>query len=443
MPRLKRAEALFHALALAVAAFFASGSVARATCPDPIAPPLNWVTKSEVTVLGLKVEQYAWYDSNCLKRTVSLKLEGNGNPGHGGYAVQMTYQFPGVSGPQDVFVNQENSSDGGFGYFVSHERYRTFADNSSDTIASKIFGVDDSPLGLGFAAPGAPLTASESTGAYRIHTTYFHYGTITPDPVNAAGNDTTRLPLTAASYARYPMPVTLTWIFQAQTDAPRYHVDVDLSQVAQADRVGFDLRAPYGVMVFDNGKDGLVSKIQWGDRFLFTTASAPVTRNSEWTYDTANSGARFNAMIAGAYEMGLYEPAKFAHSKLDDGFSEERGSTSAAFNQGRGCAEGETQLLPCDWEWPYQGVQYSLPTHANSTPTNFKKIAWGSTAFYGAGAGLPQVFDTSSTSEPIVGFPASRHIDYNVCILLGRTIANGLTRAAAAGKANCASANFN
>lgn len=438
---------MVRVLALATAvAFLASGVMARAACPSPVTPPLNWVTHSAATVLGLKVEQYAWYDSQCFKRTVSLKLEGGGNPGHGGYAVQMTYQLPTISGAATVVVNKEASGDGGFGYFVSHERYRTFADNSSAPIANRIFHVDDSPLGLAFAAPGAalPPTAGANAGAFRINTTYHHYGTITPNPVNANGDDATKLPLTPASYANYAMPVTLTWVFQAQTDAPRYDVDVDLTQIAQADRVGFDLRAPYGVMVFDNNRDGLVTKVQWGDRYQFSTTASPVTRNSGWVWSGANLGDRFNAMVAGGYEMGLFEPVKFGRSRLADSFAQERGSTSATFNNGAGCAGGETQILPCDWEWPYQGLQYSLPTNSNTTPTYFKKIAWGSSAYYGAGPGLPRVFDTSHSSEVFVGFPASKHIAYSVCILLGRTISGGLTRAAAlAATPNCAATVFN
>lgn len=426
------------------AALLSSVAVAQAACPNPITPPLNWVTNTQTTVLGLAVEQYTWYNSQCLKRTVSLKLEGNGNPGHGGYAVQMTYQIPSVTGLQTIVVNQETTGDGGFGYFVSHERYRTFTDNTSDTIANKIFGVDDSPLGLDFAAPGTALAASSSTGAFRIKTTYYHYGTITPDPVNASGNDTTNLPLTKSSYARYLLPVTMTWVFQALRDAPRYDVDVDLSQVAKADRVGFDLRAPYGVMVFDNGADGLVTHVQWGDRFIFATTALPVTRNTGWNWITPNQGAQFNAMVAGAFEMGLYEPLKFPNSKLADGYADERGSTSIAYNNGNGCAGGETQILPCDWEWPYQGLQYSLPYNSNTTPTNFKKIAWGSSPYYGAGAGLTQVYDSPTTSEPFVGFPSSKHIDYSVCILVGRTIDHGLTRTWASAKNfNCPSAIFN
>jgi hypothetical protein len=435
---------MLRVFAFAAAAFLALAPAAHASCPNPVTPPTNQVTHIVKTVLGLQVDHYAWYDSQCLKRTVSIKQEGGGNPGHGGYAVQMTYQIATVSGPSTIVVNQETTGDGGFGYFVSHERYRMFTDGSSDTIADKIFHVDDSPLGLDFAAPGANLPQTATAAAFRINTTYHHYGTVTPDPVDAAGDDTTNLPLTAASYARYKLPVTLTWVFQAQTDAPRYDVDVDLTQVGEADRVGFDLRAPYGVMVFDNGQDGVMSKAQWGDRFLFATTSAPVIRNSGWNWITPNPGGRFNAMIAGGYEMGLYEPVPFAQSRLADGYAQERGSTSIAFNKGKGCVKGEKQILPCDWAWPYQGLQYSLPTNSRTTPTNFKKIAWGSTAFYGAGVGLPRVFDSSSSSEPIVGFPTSQHIDYSVCILLGLTVPKGLTRAAApAVKPNCASAVFN
>ncbi len=45
----------------------------------------------------------------------------------------MTYQVPGASGARTVTVNKEATGDGGFGYFVSHERYRNFVDGGSDT----------------------------------------------------------------------------------------------------------------------------------------------------------------------------------------------------------------------------------------------------------------------------------------------------------------------
>ena len=69
------------------------------------------------------------------------------------------------------------------------------------------------------------------------------------------------------------------------------------------------------------------------------------------------------------------------HSRLVDGFAEERGVDLGHVQSRQGLRRGrEGQILPCDWEWPYQGVQYSLPADSDTTPTDFKKIAWGSTA---------------------------------------------------------------
>src|SRR4029077_1646066 len=144
------------------------------------------------TVNGLSVDQYSWYDSHRLLRTVSLKQEGNGNPGHGGYAVQMTYQH----GASTITVNAETSNDGGFGYFVSHERYRTFTDGDNDTIAHKIFHKDDSPLGLNFPVVGQTLgTVNPRGAAHRFTMTYHHYGTIVGIPKDPNGNDVSPTPI--------------------------------------------------------------------------------------------------------------------------------------------------------------------------------------------------------------------------------------------------------
>ena len=91
------------------------------------------------TVNGLSVDRYSWLDSNGRTRTVSLKREGEGNPGHGGYAIQMTYQAHLNGAWRNLVVD----SDEGFGYFVSHEAYRTFDDGATGTIADHVFGVSD------------------------------------------------------------------------------------------------------------------------------------------------------------------------------------------------------------------------------------------------------------------------------------------------------------
>lgn len=120
----------------------------------------NWnstVTHTMKTVNSITVDCYSWYDSNGLQRTVSLKQQGNGNSGNGGYAVQMTYIDPATN--QTVTINADDSdSHGGFGYFVSHERYRTFS-NGKNSIAGRVFNTDDSPLGRGIRSDGQTLTS--------------------------------------------------------------------------------------------------------------------------------------------------------------------------------------------------------------------------------------------------------------------------------------------
>jgi hypothetical protein len=394
------------------------------------------------TVKGLSVDQYSWYGSDKLLRTVSLKQEGNGNPGHGGYAVQMTYQTNG--GTKTVTVNAENSNDGGFGYFVSHERSRTFTDNTVDTIADKIFHTDDSPLGRDFPVVGEMLnTVSANGAAHQFTMTYHHYGTIVGIPKDPDGNDASPTPTNKSAFRLYAMPITITWVFQGGENYPRIDFVVDMSKIVKPDRVNFDVRGPYGVMVFDDGADGVVDTAMWGDRDQFITTTNPATRNSGWNWSQANTGARYSALIAGSYEMGLFEPELFAKSKLADGYADERGNTSTVYNGGNGC-EGETQIIPCDWEWPYQSIQYSLPyisesdPDANSQPTSFKKMAWGSSIFYGTGQSLTQVYDSPTTSESFRGWPKSKTIAYSICVVLGLTTATGLTHDVAATRKGCA-----
>ena len=142
--------------------------------------------------------------------------------------------------------------------------------------------------------------------------------------------------------------------------------------------------------------------------------------------------------------MGLFEPVAFASSATADLYADERGNTSTVYNGGKGCAFGETQLLPCDYEWPYQSIQYSLPFNNNNATTNFKKMAWGSTVFYGTGPSLPAVSDSPGTQETFNGFPDSGSLTYRICVVLGATTQAGLTKTAAAQPSqNCAAATVN
>ncbi len=412
---MNKAPAFFSILALML--FLAGGAIAQTVGPA--------VVHTVTTVNGLKVDRYAWADSAGHTRTVSLKQEGNGNPTHGGYAIQMTY----VSAGQTIKANAEPGD--GFGYFVSHERFRDFTDGANDTIAGHVFHTDDSPLGLGFKVTGTALNFSKPTiKAHRFTMSYPRYGTIAPIPKDANGNDVSKTPTDKSKLKLYHLPITITWFFQDGKDYPRIQFDVGFGDVPGPDRVNFDVRGPYGVLRFDNGTNHVVDRVIWGDRFHFQSLAPPLKRGSSWNWNQKNNGARYHALIAGVYEMGLFEPRKFPGA-LVDSFADERGLTSGTFRGGQGC-EFENQLLPCDWEWPYQSAQYSLPENRTGT-TTYKKIAWGSSAYYGTGPSLTETFDTGTTSEVFNGFPSSRKISYSICVVLGKTITGGLTRKAAVG----------
>ncbi len=422
------------------------------TAPCVVTSNYNVVTHTVGTVNGVKADIFSWYDAARLPRTVALKQEGNGNSGHGGYAIQMTYVLP-TNNPTPhyytVTVNAEDSSDGGFGYFVSHERYRWFGNDKFgnpilDTIAGHVFGVDDSPLGLDFPVTELPVTLSSGTtasAAIRYQLTYYHYGTNTPVTIDGdTGYDSTPLPTTQSSYTHYPLRTLLTWVFEAGRNYPRIDVWVGLTKVPQADLVNFDMRGPYGVMVFDNGADGTVDSAQWGDQsYLFNPTASPITRSTGWDWSHENNGARFNALTAGGYEMGLFEPTNVATSRTVDGYANERGYTSAGFAGAGGtsydaCEIGTAQTLPSDGTWPYQSVQYSLPCPTSSSDsdintaltstTNYKKLAWGTSAYYGSS--LTSVYNGQS-SVSFKGYPANKELFYSVCLVLGPTMAGGLT----------------
>ncbi len=411
------------------------------------APVYAGVSHTTGIVNGVHCDIWTWTDSTNHNRTVALKMEGNGNPGHGGYAVQMTYYrfyytSQNLSGTwQRMTVNAANESDGGFGYFVSHERYRYFANGAVDTIADYIFHVDDSPLGLGFAATSSIRLNSPSAGIESITINYNHYGTTKPYGINPnTGEDSPLLPTTASNYANYIIPVTMTWVFQSGRDYPRIDTSLDLSKVIPvggttpaAGLVSFDVRGPYGVMVFDNGVNGIVDTAIWGDETnLFTTTQAPATRSSGWTWNAANGGARFNLLVTGntteldgRFEIGLFEPLPALSSALTDGYVPERNYTSASYKAAGGksydsCWPQAQQTLPSDGYWPYQSLQYSLPCPPTAnyltTPTSGKKIAWGSSSYYGST--LTATWN-GYESLPINAWPASHRLNYSVCVVLG------------------------
>ncbi len=396
--------------------------------------PVQALTMQELTVNNLKVYRYTWTDSNGLSRSVSLKKEGEGNPGHGGFAVQMIYKYKSGADTKTVVVNPSTAGDG-FGYFVSHERYRTFKDGTQAPIANKIFQKDDSPLGRNFPVQARSVALTASKGIMQFRLTYPRYGTVAATKIDPnTGEDSPPLATTASLYKLYNLKIAITWYFQDGKDYPRIINRIDMSDVPGPDRVSFDVRGPYGKMNFDAGTNP-IKTVMWGDRYHFRTTSAPLTRNATWVWNAKNARGRYNALIAGTAEFGLVEPKSFANSAINDGYADGRGKTSASYNGGNGCPF-QPQKIPCDYEWAYQSAQYELPyDNANGTTTS-EKIAWGSTPYFGTSQ--ESTYD-GTTSEPFVGFPANKVITYQTCLVFGQSTPSGLARdvANAAGTYNC------
>jgi hypothetical protein len=389
-----------------------SGGPASAGAPTPHAAT---AVRHDVTqIRGLTVDRYRWPDARGRPRTVSLVRYGQA--GGGGYAIRMTYQTRRPGGWTTNVINAADGPDGGFGYFVSHEAFRTFdiaacpGGSNNCTIAS-LHGEDDSPLGRYLPGSGRTVVATRSRAVHEFTLVYPHWGTIVP-MAEPTGPGT---PADLGFHRRYELPVRLRWTFTAGQDFPRFDVRYDLSS-APANTVSADVRAPYGVMIFDR-VNGPLTRLEWADSHRFATTGATVSSASGWTWQQANTGARYNLLVAGRHEFGLVDTRPYRLSRLGSGYADARGQTSDTH---AGCADVGWKM-PCDWQWTYQSVQYE---NFDATPNASKKLAWGSAPYVGTSK------STDDGGEPFAGHPL---MAYSMWITFGRT-GGAATRALAASR---------
>ena len=315
--------------------------------------------RDEAVVGGVPVDRYTWIDSAGRPRTASLKRQSGG--ANGGYAVQLTYEVPDGAGWRTVTADGTGGGEKGFGYFVAHERYRTFDDNSQGTIAA-LHGEDDSPLGLGFAVTGthSSLSPSSTVATHTFLSTYPKWGTVAP-----MADVDAQTPKALAAHKKFVLPLAIQWTFQKGTDFPRIDVKLDLSE-ASAGQLAFDVRGPYGVLEFADGDtDASLNNVQWGDSaFHFSTESAAaayLTTAASWAWSEPISSARkYHALLArhsttGAlYELGLIEQKLGSDPGLVySGFADNRGRSYASTQHGL------LSIAFSDSEWPFQSAQYS------------------------------------------------------------------------------------
>src|SRR5262249_10280784 len=139
-----------------------------------------------------------------------------------------------------------------------------------------LHGEDDSALGKGFAVVGTS-TATATSATHRFVQRYYRWGTKDPATYDDA-TGTIPTPADPTAHVRYELPVTITWSFAPGAAYPLLRTEVDQSQIPGPDRVFFDVRGPYGVLPFDEGKGTAVQGLFWGDRFFaFKNAAVPLT----------------------------------------------------------------------------------------------------------------------------------------------------------------------
>jgi hypothetical protein len=377
----------------------------------------------EITVnaVSTTVVRYTWRDSASLPRSVSL-VPASGSTA--GYALQMTYQVDG--GATTVTMNADSEADGGFGYFVSHELFRSFSDGDAGTIAGKFGGEDDSPLGRYLPSTGTAQSVGSIQAVHEYRLSYPRWGTVaTVAPGGLEGT----FPADAAAFQRYLLPVVIRWTFIAGRDYPLWSVDYDLT--GTTDHIATDVRGPYGAMNFNNAAFPAVTALRWGDWYHFVADAdlndfafvAGTAGGLPWDWTASNTGRRYNVISAGSFEFGLVDTKSARGGSLyADGFSVSRTSTSAIVG---GCGDADTlEAMPCPYEWAYQSFQYDFG------PPTRPKLAWGSAPFLGTS--LTEAFNSDNESEP---FSGTGHINYAVQIVMGRSNPGApltLARAAAA-----------
>ena len=303
-------------------------------------------------VEGSAADTFTWSDGDCKTRVASLirndKTDAFGE--HGGYLRSLTYD---AGGKTHVIKGTGSHGWQGFGYIINH-----YASTASEN--------------QGFGGTfKTPLAGKH----HAIHEFKLR--------VNPGG----------------PVDVTVQWVFMTGRSHPLFAITYDATP-AGANTVKCDTRAPYGDMAWDDGKNGDVSGVGWGDKNKFTTTGAgPVKPTSPWDYTKPNVVPyAFEWSNATDSEMGLVATVAF-----DGRISGDYGGGAIMGHWGK---TGTNLLgdIP-DWSWPYQLNQYELPYVTNS-----HRVSWGTT--YGA------VGQSSYTAygKTFSGYP---YQSYTVEVVLG------------------------
>ena len=337
--------------------------------------------------------KFVWIDSNGNQRTAVLAHNDQSGPlgTHGGELREFKYQVGGNT--RDVIADVTQAA-AGFGYVVSHNSGENHCTGGGDAST------------LGHIVPGTWTLVFQGRhhAILRFQQNYPRYCT---DQAPAAEND---------------LPVTVDWVFSTGRDNPLWALTWDLSGVG-ADVLNDDSRAPYGELMFDGASDMAsqsdVAGVGWGDGFKFRSTTNPVTFSSDWDWSTPNTIPYVKLWTTAVdATMGTVMTQTIRQQDAGGYFDASRwGSTSAA---GEACAGQYT--MPCDYNWDYQSINYSIGLNASTSNT---RLAWGTefgflgqTTYYPNGSA--QWGGTDPTwPQTASGYPTSKKKSYSTYIVLG------------------------
>ena len=370
-------------------------SSATLTILDDDLPPSSGtlLVETDVTVRAMTSDRFTWTDSMGQPRVAVLAHNDgqlgptSGGQNRGGTLREYRYRLPGgaerVIGP----TTTTNTNHGGFGYVVSHRN------EGSSGIAG-----DDSPLGFRFSGSFERVATGRHHALFRFRQNYPRHSTTTAVPPNT----------------RYQVPVTIDWFFATGRDHPLWAVTWDLGAATpdglDANELNDDSRAPYGELLIDGAIDdasrNLTAGIAWGDRFRFTTPDVgPVTYNSPWTWNEPNTVPFVKVWTQGVdATMGTVQTQTIEQHDAGGYFgTSEWGETSLTVPQACTIARGGIDtVMPCDYNWPYQSINYEFNHFGNSNnTTRSTKLAWGTNfGFLGRTA-----YPIHGSSHPEIGGP--------------------------------------
>jgi hypothetical protein len=311
----------------------------------------NLLIEQNVVSGGMTSDRFTWTDRGGLPRVLGLaQSSGVSGPGgsKGGEMREFRYQVGGVT--RTVLAPANGA--GGFGYVVSHRSEG----------GSGLGGQDDSPLGHQFAGTFTRLFAGRHHAIFRFNLTYPRWATTTAATPNQ----------------RYDVPVTIDWMVSNGRDFPLWAISYDLTGIP-ANAVEGDTRSPYGELLFDGSTNeatqDLIGGVAWGDRYKFRSTTAPLSYQSAWTWNVANRIPYVMLWTQNVdAQMGSVQTQTIQQQDAGGYFGSNRwNSTSAA---GNGCTSaGSVSPMPCDFNWPYQSVNYSFASLTANTSNS--RLAWG------------------------------------------------------------------